>query len=198
MEIKNMTGNDLMVNINNVLYSYDDEGTGTIPVIFIHGFPFGKQTWQPQLAAISKTNRAIAYDIRGYGKSEPGSEVPGIGLYADDLINFMDALEIEKAIVCGLSMGGYILLNAVTLCPHRFKAVILCDTQCIADTPEIKDSRNKVITQIIAGKKAEFADGFLGKVFSNDSLENKKELVQQNLGTRILVIASEKMVLKPL
>ena len=179
METKFITGSDLAVNINNALIRYDDKGKGQIPIIFIHGFPFDKQMWQPQIQLLSKTNRTIAYDIRGYGKSEAGTQMPSIGLYADDLINFMDALEIEKAIVCGLSMGGYILLNAAVLCPERFEAIILCDTQCIADTPEVKESRNKLITKIIAGKKADFAEEFIKKAFCKETLDHKQDVVER-------------------
>jgi len=179
MITKYMTGSDLPLNINNTLVRYDDKGKGEIPVIFIHGFPFDKQMWQPQFQFFSKTNRTIAYDIRGFGKSEAGMQMPSIGLYADDLINFMDALEIEKAIVCGLSMGGYVVMNAAVLCPDRFEAIILCDTQCIADSPAVKEYRNKLITKIIAGKKSEFVEEFIQQVFCKESLDHKQHVVEK-------------------
>ncbi len=174
-----ITGSDLPIYINDTLIRYDDKGIGDLPIIFVHGFPIDKQMWLPQMQVLSRSKRTIAYDIRGYGKSEAGVEMPSIGLYADDLINFMDALEIEKAIVCGLSMGGNILINAAVLCPDRFAALILCDTQCIADSPEIKDSRNKMLTKIIAGKKTEFAEEFLNKMFCKESLDHKQDVVDR-------------------
>ena len=60
----------------------------------------------------------------------------------------MDALKIDKAMLCGLSMGGYIALNAIENYPERFDALILSDTNCIADTPEVKEKRMKTIESI--------------------------------------------------
>lgn len=70
-----------------------------------------------------------------------------IDLFGEDLIALMDKLGIDKAIVCGLSMGGYIALNVQQRFPDRFEAMVLCDTQCIADTPEVKENVIKVLMQ---------------------------------------------------
>ncbi|MBK5286416.1 MAG: alpha/beta hydrolase, partial [Bacteroidia bacterium] len=113
METMLTTGADININLNDITICYDDFGKGVIPILFIHGFPFDKSSWQPQMEFLKNTHRVIAYDIRGFGKSTAGDKKISISLFADDLIKLMDALELQKAIVCGLSMGGYILLNAV-------------------------------------------------------------------------------------
>src|ERR1700746_2445624 len=102
-----LSGNNIKVNVKDITVCYDDYGTSDIPVIFIHGFPFDKSSWKPQVDFLKTKTRVITYDIRGFGKSTPGNEHISIGLFADDLINFMDTLQIKKAIVCGISMGGY-------------------------------------------------------------------------------------------
>jgi pimeloyl-ACP methyl ester carboxylesterase len=95
--------------INNLLVSYTDEGEEGSPVIiFIHGFPFNKSMWNLQVEPLKDDYRLIMYDIRGHGNSDAGIEVFSIDLFANDLIGLMDALKIDKAILCGLSMGGYI------------------------------------------------------------------------------------------
>lgn len=172
-------GNDINIDLNGVTFCYDDFGNGIIPIIFIHGFPFDKSSWQPQMEFLKKTHRVIAYDIRGFGKSTSGKEKESISLFADDLVNFIDSLKINKAIVCGLSMGGYILLNAVSRYPERFKAIILSDTQCIADSPETKEKRYKTIELIESGGQNDFADIFIKNIFSPVSLETKKGLVEK-------------------
>jgi len=179
METKHKTGTDLVVNINNTIFRYDDMGNGSVPVIFIHGFPFDKQMWLPQVQYLSKSIRVIAYDIRGFGKSESGAQMPSIGLFAEDLINFMDALEIERAVVCGFSMGGYITLKALNIWPERFEAVILFNTQCMAATAEAKDSYKRQITQILAGNREDFIDDLVSKMFHKDSLVKKKKIIQK-------------------
>jgi 3-oxoadipate enol-lactonase len=173
------TGNDIDINLNGITVCYDDIGTGIIPIIFIHGFPFDKSSWQPQIEFLKNTQRVIAYDIRGFGKSSAGSVKTSISLFADDLIKLMDALQINKAVVCGLSMGGYILLNAITHYPERFTAIILSDTQCIADSDEAKKKRYKTIDQIEAGGLNDFAEAFIKNIFCQESLNNNTELIQK-------------------
>ncbi|MES2284678.1 MAG: alpha/beta fold hydrolase [Bacteroidota bacterium] len=173
------TGNDIEVKINDAEICYDDFGESSIPLIFIHGFPFNKASWQPQMDFLKSSHRVIAYDIRGFGKSTSGDEKPSINLFADDLIQMMDVLQIKKAIVCGLSMGGYILLNAINRYPERFHAIILSDTQCIGDSAEAKEKRYKTIQQIETAGLTDFAAGFIKNVFCQESLNNKKDLVEE-------------------
>jgi len=170
-------GYNLTTQVNNFELSYDDVGEGAMPIIFLHGFPFDKSMWAGQLDFLKSAHRAIACDIRGFGASIDEESDLTIDLFADDLIAFMDKLAIDKAIICGLSMGGFIALNAQKRYPDRFEALILCDTQCIADTPEVKAKRYKTIDEINANGESGFNEGFVKSVFHKDSLTDKKELV---------------------
>lgn len=172
-------GTNLMATIDNFELSYDDFGEGDIPVIFLHGYPFSKAMWQEQLGFLKTKHRVIACDIRGFGRSKDEESTLSIDLFADDLIAFMDKLTIDKAIICGLSMGGFIALDALKKFPNRFDALILCDTQCIADTDEVKAKRYKTIDEITFAGAAEFSEGFVKSVFHKDSLESKKEVVER-------------------
>lgn len=172
-------GYDLTVPVNNFTLSYDDVGEGEIPIIFLHGYPFSKNMWQAQIEFLKPDYRLIACDIRGFGKSTDEKSALSVDLFGDDLVLFMDRLHIDKAIICGLSMGGFIALNAIEQFPARFKALILCDTQCIADTTEVKEKRHSIIKEIEVKGPAEFSEGFLKSVFHKDSLTNKPEVVEQ-------------------
>lgn len=172
-------GYNLTLPINNFTISYNDVGEGKTPIIFLHGYPFDKTMWQTQFDALSSSNRLIACDIRGFGKSKDEATPLSIDLFANDLIDFMDKLNIDKAIICGLSMGGFIALNALKRSPNRFEALILCDTQCIADTIEVMSNRHRIIEEIKVDGVKNFNEGFIKSVFHKDSLVNKKELVQQ-------------------
>lgn len=180
---------DLLTALNNISLSYSYAGEGTIPVIFLHGFPFDKSMWKLQLDSLKNSCCVIAIDIRGFGKSIDEKTPLSIDLFAEDLVLFMDNLKIEKAIVCGLSMGGFIALNAIKRFPERFEALILCDTQCIADTTEVKEKRNVAIEQINRDGVEEFNEKFIKNVFHPDSLRNNKELVE---GLRSVVFANSK------
>ena len=172
-------GYNLTVDVNNFKLSYDDVGEGSIPIIFLHGYPFDKTMWELQLKFLKSTYRLIACDIRGFGKSTDGESALSIDLFTDDLIKFMNKLSIAKAIMCGLSMGGYIALNALKRFPDRFEALILCDTQCLADTTELKEKRYRTIDEIKANGVTHFNDGFIKSVFHKDSITDRIELVDQ-------------------
>lgn len=171
-------GYNLTTTVNNFSLSYDDVGEDCIPIIFLHGYPFDKTMWKLQLDFLKSSNRVIACDIRGFGKSTDEKSHLSIDLFANDLIQFMDKLNIDKAIVCGLSMGGFIALNAQQRFPSRFEALILCDTQCIADTTEVKEKRNEIIDEIAVNGVTNFNERFVKSVFCKDSFSNKKELVK--------------------
>jgi 3-oxoadipate enol-lactonase len=157
---------------------YVDEGKREgVPLIFIHGFPFNRSMWEEQLNLLGKEHRVIAYDVRGHGGSNPGTQEFSVQLFTDDLFHFMDALKIERAILCGLSMGGYIALNAIHQQPSRIASLILCDTQCFADTDEAKEKRMKAIEHIREHGLKQYAKDSVDKLFSKTSLNTKKETV---------------------
>ena len=172
-------GYDLSVNINNLDVSYDDLGEGSIPIVFLHGFPFDKTMWNEQLESLRTKHRVIACDIRGFGKSKDESSPLSIDLFTNDLILFIDKLDLEKVIICGLSMGGFIALNTMKRFPSRVEALILCDTQCIADSYEVKVKRYKAINEINEYGVTNFNEGFIKNVFHKDSITTKPELVEQ-------------------
>ena len=170
---------NLFVEINDITICYNDSGSDKHPIIFVHGFPFNKKTWHPQFGFFSQNNRVITYDIRGFGKSTSGTKEMSMSQFADDLVDFMSHLEIEKAIVCGLSMGGYILLNAVNRYPEKFSALVLCDTQCIADSLETKEKRQQSISNIPEGGLADFTESFIKNIFLEETLKNEQEMVDK-------------------
>ena len=182
METTIASGNDLFISVNGAKICYNDFGEGLEPIIFLHGFPFDKSSWQPQVDFLKNTYRVIALDIRGFGKSSAGTDKMSMSLFAEDLIKFMDALEIKAAVVCGLSMGGYILLNAANRFPERFSALIFADTQCIADTQETKEGRAKTIAQIEKEGTEKFTENFLKAAFHPHTISNETELVDNIKG----------------
>jgi 3-oxoadipate enol-lactonase len=172
-------GYNLSVNVNNFDLSYDDVGEGLVPIVFLHGYPFDKTMWHEQLEFFKATYRVIACDIRGFGKSTDEESHFSMDLFANDLILFIDKLGLDKVIICGLSMGGFIALNAMKRFPSRFEALILCDTQCVADSHDVKAKRYKNIEEIKEYGVASFNEGFIKNVFHEDTLANKPELVEQ-------------------
>lgn len=176
--IFSMRFNERTITSNRHQVSYFDEGLPlTEPVILIHGFPFNKHMWESQLSVLKGKHRCIAYDVRGHGNSSAGESEFTIDLFADDLLALLDALKIEKAILCGLSMGGYIALHAIQKQPDRFARLVLIDTQCGADTPEGREKRMKTIAFIQKNGLQVYSEESLKNLFAPASLVAKKEAV---------------------
>jgi len=171
-------GTNIEMTVNNHTVSYTDEGPDNAPVIIlIHGFPFNKSMWNKQVEILIENYRVIAYDVRGHGNSTAGTDDFSIELFVDDLLGLMDALKIDRAMLCGLSMGGYIALNAVENFPKRFGSLILCDTNCIADTPEAKVKRMISIENIEKYGVEYFANESLKNLFAPESFVTNKEKI---------------------
>jgi 3-oxoadipate enol-lactonase len=169
-------GKNLKITVNNLAVCYADEGPDNAPVIiFIHGFPFNKTMWNSQAETLKDKYRVLAYDIRGHGDSDEGTEDFTIDLFVSDLIGLMDALKLDTALLCGLSMGGYIALHAIEKFPGRFYALVLSDTQCTADSPEAKEKRMKSIEAIKENGVANYADQNIKNFFAPGSLTEMEE-----------------------
>lgn len=185
-------GYNLTIKANNIYIGYDDIGDGDVPIIFLHGFALDKSSWEKQVGFFKMSHRVIACNVRSFGNSTTNNEELSMDLFADDLIAFMDALNIKKVIICGLSMGGYIALNAVSRYSNRFLGLVLCATQSFADSEETKELRKVRIQQINAEGINDFALEFLANIFHKNTVENKKEMVNN---TEILIRSNSSQVI---
>ena len=135
----------MKATINNVQLAYDDHGVG-LPVIFLHAFPLNRRMWAGELMALLGEGRyrLVALDWRGFGESEITNGISSMELFAGDVAGLMDALGIQNAILCGLSMGGYAAFAFLRKYPQRVAGLILADTRPGADTPEAQANRENV------------------------------------------------------
>jgi len=169
----------MIIDINDVPMNIIETGdANAMPVLFLHGFPFSHEMWKPQLEVVGQKYRAIAYDIRGHGLSYVGEGQYTIEGHVDDLIAVLDTLKISKAVIVGLSMGGYITLRALERNPERFRATVLCDTRSEADSNEAKLKRFAAIAAVNKFGSEKFADDFVKVVFASESFKTKPEVTE--------------------
>ena len=121
--------------IRGINIAYDDLGSGE-PIVFIHGHPFNSSMWKYQTEHFAQNYRLILPDLRGYGETDLSGPKIMLDEMALDIAYLLDELNIEKAIFCGLSMGGQILLDFYRLFPERVKAIIIADSDARAESPE--------------------------------------------------------------
>jgi pimeloyl-ACP methyl ester carboxylesterase len=105
------------------------EGQGDPPIIFIHGWTGNTTRWEPTRKLLARNHRTIAYDLRGHGRSEKRADMDfGFGAFVEDLLGFMDALRIPRAVLAGHSMGGMIAQHLALDHPDRVEKLVLVGT----------------------------------------------------------------------
>ena len=105
-----------------------EQGRGATPIVFLHGVGSDKSVWSPQLAHFGRTRQAVAFDYPGYGDSDPARHETSRDDYAAAIIAGMDSLGIERAHICGLSLGGVIAIAIHAAAPERCASLVLADT----------------------------------------------------------------------
>jgi pimeloyl-ACP methyl ester carboxylesterase len=150
-------------------------------IIFLHGFPYGHTMWKSQIDELSEKYFCVTYDIRGLGESPVGDGQYTMESFVDDLETIINKLKLEKPILCGLSMGGYISFRALERFENKFSAVILCDTRSEADNNEGKLKRAAAIKRINTEGLAPFAKDFITNCFGDDYKKNHKDEFEKRI-----------------
>ena len=163
--------------INDIQMGYTDTGIGK-PVVLIHGYPFNRSLWSEQIPALSNSYRVIVPDLRGFGETDASEGPATMNRMAQDVAELMDHLEIPRAVIGGLSMGGYVALAFYKQFPSRVRSLILADTRAHADTEEGKQTRAQQAEKALSEGMAGIADAMLPKLLKPDTVSKHPEIVK--------------------
>lgn len=157
-------------------------------ILFVHGFPLDHEQWRPQLTRLSRW-RCIAPDLRGITGGAAPDGACSMGVYADDLVGVLDAARIDRAVWCGLSMGGYILFEVLRRHPERVLGVVLCDTKAEPDSAEGKAGRDELVRVAERDGAAAIAERLLPKLLGTTTRAERPEVVAtvRAMASRLLV-----------
>lgn len=155
----------------------DVRGSG-VAVLFVHGFPFDRTMWRHQLAGLSRWMR-VAPDLRGVGESSAPADGYSMARYADDLIGVLDALEIDRAVVCGLSMGGYVAFELMRRYATRVRALVLCNTRAEADTDDARRGREELAQLALERGTEAVGERLLPRLLAAATRADQPEVVEQ-------------------
>jgi pimeloyl-ACP methyl ester carboxylesterase len=193
------------ISVGERTMRYLEAGSGW-PVVLLHAFPFSADMWRPELERVPEGWHFIAPDLRGFGpESAPASRAtnPTLDGLASDVVDMLDALEIDRAVIGGLSMGGYVTFALFRRVPQRFTGMILADTRPQPDTPEGREGRRKMIDLAYARGAAAVADAMLPKLLGATTKGKRpalEPLVREMIeGQRVegIVAALQAMMARP-
>ncbi|GAB4365578.1 MAG: alpha/beta fold hydrolase [Calditrichia bacterium] len=152
-----------------------------IPVIFLHAFPLNHSMWEPQMASLEEKGVGyLAPDFPGFGASKVSPITYQMSDYAELVNRLLSELGIRKAIVVGLSMGGYVALALYRNHPEIFAGLMLANTRASADSPETRERRMDMIKSLqTTGDLNPIIDSHIPKFFTEITRKNKQDLVEQ-------------------
>ncbi len=159
--------------INGSQFGYEILGEEGVPIVLIHGFGLNREMWIPLVTEYLRNHSVILPDVRGHGESDAPERPYPMALLAEDLVNLLSFLGVEKAIVCGHSMGGYITLAFADAYPQRLSGMGLITTRAEADSEKGRVGRYKSIEAVKKKGSRPIADSLAPR------LTKDKELVQE-------------------
>lgn len=166
----------MITDVGGRAVGYDDVGSG-MAVAFIHGFPHDRSLWAPQLGALTVSSRALACDLRGFGES--AGTATSIDDYADDVRAWLTQLELPRAVIVGLSMGGYVAFELWRRAPELFRALVLADTRAGADDEAGRAKRTEQIHFVQAKGSGALADHLVQGMVGKSTREHRPEVADR-------------------
>jgi pimeloyl-ACP methyl ester carboxylesterase len=159
--------------------AYEDSGSGP-PLVLLHGFPFDREMWSPQVRGLSEHFRVLAPDYPGFGRSSVPSESFTIESLAEVVADFLDAIGIKEAVfLAGLSMGGYVALAFARQRPDRLRRLILADTKAAPDDEKAKAGRDRMCRLAQETGATGIIDLLLPKLVSDETQLTRPEVLEQ-------------------
>jgi 3-oxoadipate enol-lactonase len=156
---------------------YEEAGSG-FPLILLHGFPHNRSLWADELFGLSDRCRVIAPDLRGFGES-PSGPPWSMESFADDVAELMERLDIEKAVIGGLSMGGYVAFDFFRRYGDRVHSLVLADTRSGADSEETRAKRRDLQTIARTAGPVAVADAQMTGMIGATTRETRPDIVQR-------------------
>jgi pimeloyl-ACP methyl ester carboxylesterase len=176
-----------LVPVRDTRLAVQTVGSG-LPLVLLHAFPLDHGMWLRQ-EPLGESLRLIVPDLRGFGGST-GSVPRGIADLADDVAALLDGLHLERpAVICGVSMGGYVAQHVAARHPDHVAALVLVDTKLEADTPEARAARVDLAGKVGRLGQSILADAMIPRLLAVPRSDADPAVVARHAENRALLQA---------
>jgi 3-oxoadipate enol-lactonase len=148
-------------------------------LVLIHGFPLSAHMWEPQFVLSEYGWRVIVPHLRGFDEGPGARSATSMDDLAGDVIDLLDSLHVEQAVIAGLSMGGYVTFALLRNASSYFQGLVLADTRPQADTPEGRLGRQRMLDLVHTKGPSAVADDMLPKLLGESTRRNHPGLVEE-------------------
>jgi 3-oxoadipate enol-lactonase len=159
-------------DVNGQRIAYDDTGGDGPTVVLAHGFLMDRTMFRHQVAALSPTYRVITWDERGFGETEYDGQPFSYWDSAKDCFGLMDHLGIDRAVVGGMSQGGFLSLRAALHAPERVRALVLLNSGADADDEAMLEANRGMVDMWLSVGPVDELAGAVASIIINDPVEN--------------------------
>jgi 3-oxoadipate enol-lactonase len=162
------------------MMSYRELGEGPgDPVVLLHAFPVNGRMFEPQMEALSAGRRVVAPDYPGFGRSPRTPAQPDVRYYAEGVRRLLDRLGIERVVLGGVSMGGYVAFGCLRLFPEKVSGLILADTRPEPDSEEMRGNRKNMARRVAEEGVEVLIELQMERLLARDTLENDAAVVEK-------------------
>ena len=175
-------------DVNEQRIYFEDTGGDGAPVILAHGFLMDHEMFAPQVAALAPSHRVITWDERGFGLTEYDGKPFSYWDSAADCLGLLDHLGIERAVLGGMSQGGFLSLRAALTAPERVRALILLDTEAGVPDPETMAGEDGMRDLWLAAGPVDELAGAVAALIIDDPAENPKWIAKWQARDRGFIV----------
>jgi len=148
-------------------------------LLLLHAFPLNARMWERQLALAGDGWHVVAPQLRGFDGGTTDPPAAAIDDYAGDVVDLLDALHVDEAVIGGLSMGGYIAFAVLRHAARYVHALVLADTKPQADSPDAVEGRTRLLQVVREKGAAAVADEMLPKLLGDTTRRERAGVVDQ-------------------
>ena len=148
------------------------------PVVLLHAFPLNSRMWAPQIKALAGHRRVIAPDYPGFGKSPRPPAQPDVRYYAEQVGGLLDKLKLDRVVLGGLSMGGYVAFACLRLFPERVSALLLANTRPEPDDEDAREARRETAHRVAEQGVRVLPKLQMERLLAPNTMEYNKDVVE--------------------
>ena len=162
------------------MMSYREFGEGPgDTLILLHAFPLDSRMFEPQAEALAGFRRLVTPDYPGFGRSPRVPAQPDVRYYAEGVRGLLDRLGLERVVLGGVSLGGYVVFECLRLFPERVSALILANTRPEPDSEEIRENRKKMARRVAEEGVGVLIELQMERLLAASTLESNERVVEK-------------------